>query len=55
MNFIKKAEERGVAIASFNIHNLETVQAVVEGAVEENCPAIIQTMPGTLKYAEFLR
>lgn len=49
--FIKKADECGVAIASFNVHNLETIQAVVEGAAEENCPVIIQTTPGTLKHA----
>ena len=31
MSFIKKASENGVAIASFNVHNLETIQAVAEG------------------------
>lgn len=51
MYFIKKAQENGVAISSFNVHNLETIQAVVEGAAEENCPVIIQTTPGTLKHA----
>ncbi len=51
INFIEKARENGVAVASFNIHNLETVQAVAEGAAEENCPVIIQTTPGTLKHA----
>ena len=51
MPFIKKAAEHGVAIASFNVHNLETIQAVIEGAYEENCPVIIQTTPGTLKHA----
>ncbi len=51
MYFIKKAQECGIAIASFNVHNLETIQAVVEGAAEENCPVIIQTTPGTLKHA----
>ena len=51
MEFIEKARENGVAISSFNIHNLETVQAVAEGAAEENCPVIIQTTPGTLKHA----
>lgn len=51
MGFIKKAQEKGVAIASFNVHNLETIQAVCEGAYEENCPVIIQTTPGTLKHA----
>lgn len=51
MSFIKKASENGVAIASFNVHNLETIQAVAEGAAEENCPVIIQTTPGTLQHA----
>ena len=51
MGFIKKAEVKGVAIASFNIHNLETVQAVAEAAYEEQSPVIIQTTPGTLKHA----
>lgn len=51
MGFIQKAQERGVAIASFNVHNLETIQAVAEGAALENCPVIIQTTPGTLKHA----
>ena len=51
MEFIKKAQETGVAIASFNVHNLETIQAVMEGAQEENAPVIIQTTPGTLKHA----
>lgn len=51
MHFIRKAQEKGVAIASFNVHNLETIQAVAEGAAEENCPVIIQTTPGTLTHA----
>lgn len=51
IKFIKKAQEKGVAIASFNVHNMETIQAVAEGAAEENCPVIIQTTPGTLKHA----
>jgi tagatose bisphosphate family class II aldolase len=40
-----------VAIAAFNVHNLETVQAVVEAAAEERAPVMIQTTPGTLKHA----
>ncbi len=51
MSFIKKAAAEGVAIASFNVHNLETIQAVAEGAALERCPVIIQTTPGTLKHA----
>lgn len=51
LKFIQKAQEKGVAIAAFNVHNLETVQAVVEGAAEERAPVILQTTPGTLKHA----
>lgn len=51
ISFILKAQEKGAAIASFNVHNLETIQAVAEGAALENCPVIIQTTPGTLKHA----
>ena len=49
--FIKKAEENKVAIAAFNVHNMETIQAVIEAAYEERAPVIIQTTPGTLKHA----
>lgn len=48
---INKAREKGVAIAAFNVHNLETIQAVVEAADQERAPVIIQTSPGTLKHA----
>ncbi len=51
MEFIKKAQENKVAIPAFNIHNMETIQAVIEGAAEENSPVIIQTTLGTLKHA----
>ncbi|MFS8500987.1 MAG: class II fructose-bisphosphate aldolase [Caldicoprobacter sp.] len=51
LKFIKKAQEKGVAIAAFNVHNLETIQAVVEAAAEERAPVIVQTTPGTLKHA----
>lgn len=48
---IQKAKAEKKAIAAFNIHNLETIQAVVEGANELRAPVIIQTTPGTLKHA----
>ena len=51
INFMRIAQEKGVAIAAFNVHNMETIQAVMEGAAEENSPVIIQTTPGTLKHA----
>lgn len=51
LGVIKKAEQKGAAIAAFNVHNLETIQAVAEGAFEERAPVMIQTTPGTLKHA----
>lgn len=48
---LKKAREEGKAIPAFNIHNLETIQAVAEAAYELDSPVIIQTTPGTLKHA----
>ena len=51
LELIRKAREQKKAIPAFNIHNLETIQAVVEGAVELKSPVIIATTPGTLKHA----
>lgn len=51
IKFIKCCQSRGVAIAAFNVHNMETIQAVAEAAAEEDAPVIIQTTPGTLKHA----
>jgi tagatose bisphosphate family class II aldolase len=48
---IQKAKAQKKAIAAFNIHNLETIQAVIEGAAEMRAPVIIQTTPGTLRHA----
>jgi tagatose bisphosphate family class II aldolase len=44
------AMKRGYAIAAFNIHNLETFQAVMDAAESEKSPVIIQTTVGTIKY-----
>lgn len=51
MEYLKLAQKNRVAIAAFNVHNMETIQAVAEGAAEENAPVIIQTTPGTLNHA----
>jgi len=45
------AQAGGYAIGAFNIENLEMLQAVVSAAEEMNSPVIIQTTPGTVKYA----
>ena len=48
---LKKAQAGGYAVGAFNAENLEMAQAIVAAAEAENAPVIIQTTPGTLKYA----
>jgi tagatose 1,6-diphosphate aldolase GatY/KbaY len=45
------AQESGYAIPAFNIHNLETVKAVMEVANELRSPVMLAATPGTVKYA----
>ncbi|MFZ7133305.1 MAG: class II fructose-bisphosphate aldolase, partial [Eubacteriales bacterium] len=46
-----KARKEGYAVPAFNIHNLETVQVVVETAAEMKSPVILAATPSTVKYA----
>lgn len=46
-----KAREKGYAVPAFNIHNLETIQTVVQAAVEMRSPLILAATPGTMSYA----
>lgn len=46
-----KARKEGYAVPAFNIHNLETIQTVVNAAVEMKSPLILATTPGTMNYA----
>lgn len=48
---LEKAQKAGYAIAAFNAENMEMVQAIIAAAEEMNAPVIVQTTPGTLKYA----
>jgi len=48
---LDKAVAGHYAIGAFNVHNMETVQAVVNVAAQENAPVIIQTSASTVKYA----
>lgn len=48
---LKKAQKEGYAVGAFNAENLEMAQAIVNAAEAENAPVMIQTTPGTLKYA----
>ncbi len=45
------AQKEGYAVGAFNANNLEYVQAIVEAAVEENAPVILQASQGAIKYA----
>lgn len=39
------------AVGAFNIHNLESLQAVITAAQEENSPTIVAVTPSAIKYA----
>lgn len=62
MNFAKTKEllnlarQGKYAIPAFNIHNMETIQAVCEVAADVNSPVMLAATPGTVAYmgAEFL-
>lgn len=47
----KKAQQGGYAVGAFNVENMEMVMAVLAAAEEQNSPVIMQTTPGTIKYA----
>lgn len=46
-----KAQQEGYAVGAFNAENLEMAQAIIAAAEAEAAPVMIQTTPGTLKYA----
>lgn len=48
---LKKAMEQGYAVPAFNIHNLETIQSVLQTAAEMRSPVILAGTPGTIEYA----
>ena len=45
------AQANHYAVGAFNVENLEFVMAVIRAAEERNSPVIMQTTPGTVKYA----
>ncbi|MBQ9615668.1 MAG: class II fructose-1,6-bisphosphate aldolase [Selenomonadaceae bacterium] len=47
------AQKGHYAIGAFNVENMEMVMAVLAAAEEKNSPVIMQTTPGTIKYAGF--
>jgi len=49
IGMIRAAQQKGVAVAAFNIHNMETMQAVVAAAAASGAPVMLQGTPGTLR------
>jgi len=49
-HLLEKAQREGYAVPAFNIHNLETLQVVVEAASELNSPVILAGTTGTYSY-----
>ena len=47
-----KAQKEGYAVPAFNIHNLETIQVVLEAANDLKSPVILAATPSTVKYAD---
>lgn len=50
-NMLRKAQQEGYAVPAFNIHNLETLQVVVECAAQLRSPVMLAGTPGTYRYA----
>lgn len=48
---LNNAQRGGYAVPAFNIHNLETMQVVVETAANLHAPVIIAGTPGTFTHA----
>ena len=48
---LQDAQRNHYAIGAFNVENMEMVQAVIAAAEALSSPVILQTTPGTLKYA----
>ncbi len=48
---LKDAQEGHYAVGAFNVESLEFVMAVIRAAEDKKSPVIMQTTPGTVKYA----
>ena len=47
------AQANGYAVPAFNIHNAETIQAILEACAELRAPVILAGTPGTFKHISF--
>ncbi|MDR1093902.1 MAG: class II fructose-bisphosphate aldolase [Clostridiales bacterium] len=50
-NMLKEAVRGGYAVGAFNAENMETLQAIIRAAEETGSPVIVQTTPGSVRYA----
>ena len=48
---LQDARKNGYAVGAFNVENMEMVMAVVQAAEAQKSPVILQTTPGTIRYA----
>lgn len=48
---LRDAQSAGYAVGAFNVENMEMAQAVIAAAEALGAPVMVQTTPGTLKYA----
>jgi tagatose 1,6-diphosphate aldolase GatY/KbaY len=48
---LTRAQKEGYAVGAFNTENMEMCKAIVAAAEAQHAPVIIQTTPGTVKYA----
>ncbi|WP_432647896.1 class II fructose-1,6-bisphosphate aldolase [Mitsuokella sp.] len=48
---LQEAQKGHYAVGAFNVENMEMVMAVLAAAEAQNSPVIMQTTPGTIKYA----
>lgn len=52
LEILRKAQAERYAVGAFNAVNMETAQAIIGAAIEENSPLIIQITQTTLKYTD---
>ena len=50
----EKAYKGGYAIGAFNVNNMEIIQGIVEAAIQEKAPLILQVSAGARKYAKHI-
>jgi tagatose 1,6-diphosphate aldolase GatY/KbaY len=52
LSLLRDAQKNSYAVGAFNVENMEMVQAVLAAAENARSPLIVQTTPGTLRYAD---